>query len=166
MTSGSSSTATCRSRHSLASVSSRRKPTGSLLRRLPQRRYLHRARPEPVHCLAAPIYTTQVDVTRTCCPHRERRPQSAPVEPRGRAHKGSRTAHNPPTVPCQPLTASAPRASEHAAPYLPHTAGRQPADPRLQSAPAPPRRWFHSPAICSSCGTLVDPGQPAIEAPG
>ena len=57
------STATCRSRRSLASVPSRRKPTGSLMRRLPQHRYSHRARPEPVHCLTAPSYTTQVDVT-------------------------------------------------------------------------------------------------------
>jgi hypothetical protein len=40
-----------------------RKSTGSLLRRQQHRRYLHRARPEPVHRLAAPISTTQVDVT-------------------------------------------------------------------------------------------------------
>jgi hypothetical protein len=48
-----------------------RKSTGSLLRRQQHRRYLHRARPEPVHRLAAPISTTQVDVTLDTCLKRD-----------------------------------------------------------------------------------------------
>ena len=40
-----------------------RKSTGSLLPRQQHRRDFHRARPEPVHRLAAPVSTPQVDVT-------------------------------------------------------------------------------------------------------